>query len=171
MSRHRTTRLLPAVAAVLALALSGCGSDDPGAQDATAEDAPSEATSSDAAVEESTTTGTTELTVDPSAGAARCMVPNAETLATQTTAFEGTVTEVADGTATLEVDRWFEGAESEQVTVTAPGGDAPALLIAVEFEVGTTYLVSAVGDQVSLCGFSAEKSPELEALYTEAFAS
>jgi hypothetical protein len=42
----------------------------------------------------------------------------------------------------------------------------------VEFEVGKTYLVSAhERGQVTLCGFTAEKSPELEAMYTEAFAS
>jgi hypothetical protein len=169
MSRHRRTRLLPAAAAVLAFALAGCGanaSDSP----ATTDD-PSSAGTTTSDAEDSTSAGPTELTIDESADAARCMVPNAETLATQTTAFEGTVTDVADGTATLEVDRWFEGEESEQVSVTAPGDDAPALLTAVEFEVGSTYLVSAVGDQVSLCGFSAEKTPELEALYTAAFAS
>jgi hypothetical protein len=100
------------------------------------------------------------------------MVPNAEALATQTTAFEGTVTSLQEGTATLEVDRWLAGGESEQVTVAAPDDDLRALLSAVEFEVGKTYLVSAhERGQVTLCGFTAEKSPELEAMYTEAFAS
>ena len=61
------------------------------------------------------------------------------------------------------------GEASEQVTVVAPGEDMQALLVAVDFQVGTTYLVSATGDQVSLCGFTAEKSPELEAMYAEAF--
>ena len=40
---------------------------------------------------------------------------------------------------------------------------------AVDFEEGKTYLVSAIGDRVTLCGFTAEESPELEALYAEAF--
>ena len=168
MSRHRTTRLLPAAVAVLALALTGCGSG--ASEDRAAGDpAPAESTS-EAAADESSSADTTELTVGDSA-AGKCMMPNAEVLATQPTAFEGTVTALEDGTATLEVHRWFAGGEGGQVTVTAPDDDVRALLSAVEFEVGKTYLVSATGDQVSLCDFTAEKTPELEAIYTEAFAS
>lgn len=99
------------------------------------------------------------------------MAPSAEALATSTTAFEGTVVALEDGTATLSADRWFAGEESEEVTVTAPDADLRALLSAVELEVGKTYLVSATGDQLSLCGFTAEKTPDLEALYVEAFGS
>ena len=171
MSRPRPVRLLAATVAVLALALTGCGADDSGDASATdTTDSAGETGSSDAEVAPESGT-TTELRVDGSATTAKCMVPNAEALATQTTAFEGTVTTLEDGMATLEVDRWFVGEETEQVTVVAPDEDLRALLVAVEFEVGRTYLVSATGDQVSLCGFTDEKSPELEALYAEAFAS
>ena len=174
-TRPRATRLLPAGLAVLALSLTGCGSDDtagddrPTAGDAAAGEAPAE--SSAAAP---TDAPTAALTV-PDGPAGRCMVPSAETLAGMTTAFEGTVVGLEAGTATLQVDRWFSGPESgqepEQVTVSAPKEDLQALLGAVDFEVGGTYLVSATGERLSLCGFTAEKSPELEAIYTEAFAS
>jgi predicted small secreted protein len=167
MGSRRTTRLLPAAVAVLALALSGCSGDG-----ATEDASGATAGSSSPSEADGGSASATELTVDTAAGSGRCMVPNAEALATQTTAFEGTVTSLQEGTATLEVDRWLAGGESEQVTVAAPDDDLRALLSAVEFEVGKTYLVSAhERGQVTLCGFTAEKSPELEAMYTEAFAS
>ena len=160
MTRHRTARLLPAALAVLALGLAGCGS---GADDADG--------SGGAAAPSSTSTApaATALTVDGSAGAGRCMVPSAEALATQTTAFEGTVVGLADGTATLDVTRWYAGDETGQATVSTPDEDLQALLVAVDFQEGRTYLVSARDGRVSLCGFTAEKTPELEALYAEAF--
>jgi hypothetical protein len=167
MSRPRTTRLLPAALAVLALALGACGSSDGADEDAGAGAAQETAT----ATSDATATTPTELTVDETAGTGRCMVPTAEALATQTTAFEGTVVALSDGTATLDVERWYTGGDSDQVTVTTPSPDLRALLVAVEFEEGRTYLVSAVGSRVSLCGFTAEKTPELEALYTQAFGS
>ena len=170
MSRHRTTRLLPAAAAVLVLALTVCGSEASGDQAPAGASEAAEPTS-EAPAGESSSAGTAALTVGDSAAAGKCMLPNAEVLATQTTAFEGTVTALEDGTATLQVDRWFAGEDAEQVTVTAPGEDLQALIEAVDFEVGKTYLVSATGGEVSLCGFTDEKTPELEALYTQAFAS
>ena len=159
MSRLRTTGLLPAVAAILAVGLSGCGSDDPerGA------DAPEATTpSSDSA------TDTLALTAD-GAAAGKCAMPNAQTLATFDTAFAGTVTSLDDGTATLEVEEWYAGDEASTVTVAAPSEDLQDLLMAVDFQEGRTYLVSADGDRVTLCGFTAEQSPELQALYDEAF--
>jgi hypothetical protein len=168
---RRTTRLLPAAAAVLVLALTGCGSgaaDDDRDADATAAEQTSDGAS---AAAESSPAASTELSVGDSATASKCMLPNAEVLATHGTAFEGTVTALEDGRATLQADRWFAGEETDQVTVSAPGDDLRALITAVEFEVGKTYLVSAIGDQVSLCGFTEEKTPQLEAMYTEAFGS
>lgn len=161
MSRHRTMRLLPAALAALALTLGGCGSSDEG-DDPAADAAPD---TSSATTE---TSAPTTLTV-ADAGTGRCMVPSADALATQTTAFEGTVVELADGTATLDVERWYAGEGSDQVTVTTPSHDLQLLVQAVDFEQGKTYLVSAVGERVSLCGFTAEKTPDLEALYAAAF--
>lgn len=170
MGPRRTTQLL--AAAVLTLALTGCGAEE----DATDGAGPAPADSSAPSSEDDSATGstpvTTELTVDGAASDGRCMVPTAEALASQTTAFEGTVTSLQAGTATLAVDRWYTGGGSESVTVAAPDEDLRALLAAVEFEMGKTYLVSAhERGQVTLCGFTAEKTPELEAMYAEAFGS
>jgi hypothetical protein len=164
MSRHvhrsSTARLLPALAATLVLALSGCGSED---DTSATEPSTSESTSSESASGEPLA-----LTADGST-AGKCAMPSAEVLSGFDTAFEGTVTSVEDGTATLEVAQWYAGGEASTVTVEAPGGSLDDLLMAVDFQEGQTYLVSADGDRVTLCGFTAETSPELEAMYTEAF--
>jgi hypothetical protein len=168
MSRHvhrsSTARLLPALAATLVLVLSGCGSED----DTTATDdtSPSESTSESAS--ELTSSEPLALTADGST-AGKCAMPSAEVLSTFDTAFEGTVTSVEDGTATLEVGQWYAGGEASTVTVEAPGGSLDDLLMAVDFQEGQTYLVSADGDRVTLCGFTAETTPELETMYAEAF--
>ena len=167
--RPTTRKTAAAAGLALALALTGCGSDaaeDPSTPTSTAAEPTSEP-----AADQSSPAATTALTVSGSAAAGRCMVPNAEALGALPTAFEGTVTSLEDGVATLDVVRWYAGEESQQVTVAAPDEDMRALLVAVEFEVGETYLVSATDHQVSLCGFTAEKTPELEAMYADAFAS
>lgn len=155
MTARRTTHLLATATLGLVIGLAGCGSD--------ADETPSPA------AEESTSQAPVELTV-PTGETGRCVPPNAETLQGFDSAFEGTVTEVADGTATLEVDEWFKGdGEADTVTVTAPSEDLQALLAAVDFQEGRTYLVSSTNGRVTLCGFTAESTPELEALYAEAF--
>lgn len=163
-SRFRTDRLLPGLAAVLALAVAGCGS---------AEDS---ATPADPATNAGSNAGsnpsgddTLALTADGST-TAKCAMPSAQILATFDTAFEGTVTSIDDGTVTLEVDRWYTGGEASTVTVVAPSKALEDLLMAVDFREGRTYLVSADNDRVTLCGFTAETSPELGALYEEAYA-
>lgn len=163
MSRHddrfRTVRLLPALAATLVLVLSGCGAeDDTTPTEQSASETPTPSASSE----------TLALTADGST-AGKCAMPSAEVLSTFDTAFEGTVTSVEDGTATFEVEQWYAGGEASTVTVEAPSQTLEDLLMAVDFQEGRTYLVSADGDRVTLCGFTAETTPELEALYAEAF--
>jgi hypothetical protein len=168
MSRLRTTALLPTAAALLALALAGCGGDDPSTSEPTSEPTSSSTSSPSATDAPDGSDATLALTADGSS-AGKCAVPSAEVLAGFDTAFEGTVTSVADGTATLSVDRWYAGDEASTVTVEAPSRALEDLLMAVDFQEGRTYLVSADGDRVSLCGFTAETTPEMEALYSEAF--
>jgi hypothetical protein len=164
MSRHddrfRTVRLLPALAATLVLVLSACGSEDDTA--ATTEPSTSESPSATGSSE------TLALVADGST-AGKCAMPSAEVLSTFDTAFEGTVTSVEDGTATLEVDQWYAGGDASTVTVEAPSRSLDDLLMAVDFQEGQTYLVSADGDRVTLCGFTAETDPELAAMYADAF--
>ena len=169
MSRLRRTHLLPTAVAVLALALTGCGAQDD--QDAAVDPVTSE-TPSDAApssdADSDSDAGILALTADGST-AGKCAVPSAETLATFDTAFAGTVTSLEDGTATLSVDQWYAGDEAATVTVDSPSQDLQDLLLAVDFQQGASYLVSATDGRVTLCGFTAEENPELQALYDEAY--
>lgn len=102
---------------------------------------------------------------------ARCMVPNADTLRRAEVAFRGTVTQLSDAEAVLEVTEWFAGDETDQVTVQAPGSGLSMLLSAVEFTEGGDFLVAATGGRVMICGFSDAYDAELAALYDQAFAS
>lgn len=112
----------------------------------------------------------TELSApSPTAYAARCMVPNAEVLAQQEVAFDGTVTTVADGIVTLEVGEWYAGDPTDLVRVQAPAEEMQQLLAAVSFREGERYLVAATDGQVMICGFSAPYSADLAAIYAEAF--
>ncbi|WP_028636471.1 hypothetical protein [Nocardioides sp. URHA0032] len=100
---------------------------------------------------------------------ARCMVPNAETLAQQSLAFDGTVTALAGRVVTLTVGHWYAGGPTDLVRVQAPEEALQDLVGAVHFEDGGRYLVSASDGQVTVCGFSAPYSADLAALYDQAF--
>ena len=161
------TRSLPAALLLVALAsLTACGADSGAGTEPTVDPTTSDA-APDAADSEAAS-GTLALTADGSV-ATKCAMPSAETLSTFDTAFSGTVTSVEGGTATLEVDQWYAGDEAATVTVESPSKDLQDLLMAVDFQEGKTYLVSATDTRVTLCGFTAEQTPELQALYTEAF--
>ena len=112
---------------------------------------------------------TTVLTAAP-VQAGRCLPPTARPLRGADVAFDGVVTRLVDGTATLEPSRWYAGEPTRQVTVRAPSEDMQALLAAVRFEEGERYLVAASADgRVMLCGFSAPYSERLARLYRTAF--
>ncbi|WP_374454815.1 hypothetical protein [Nocardioides sp.] len=166
MNTRRPRSVLAVPVLLLALAgVSACGSDDAGSSGTTASDTSSETTSETTS---ESSAAPVELTADAST-AGKCAVPSAEVLGTFDTAFAGTVTALEDGTATLAVDRWYAGGDADTVTVTTPEKDLAALLMAVEFEKGKSYLVSATDGRVTLCGFTGETTPELQALYDEAF--
>ncbi|RYB88823.1 hypothetical protein EUA06_18750 [Nocardioides glacieisoli] len=160
LARHRT--LLAAPLLVALAFLTACGAESG------SDEAPDTATSS-SSPDATTETGTLALTADGSV-AAKCAMPSAETLSTFDTAFSGTVTSLDDGMATLQVDEWYAGDEAATVTVESPSKDLQDLLMAVDFQEGKTYLVSATDTRVTLCGFTAEQTPELQAMYAEAFA-
>ncbi|WP_395690945.1 hypothetical protein [Nocardioides sp.] len=100
---------------------------------------------------------------------AKCLVPNAETLAQQDVAFDGTVSSITDGTVTLDVTHWYAGGDTDLARVKAPPEELQELVGAVRFEPGGRYLVSASDGQVTVCGFSAPWSSELADLYQQAF--
>ena len=99
---------------------------------------------------------------------AMCLAISAEELAKVPVAFEGTVTSVEGDDVTLDVTEWFVGGDAAQVALTAPQG-FEALIGGIAFEEGGTYLISATEGVVNYCGFSDVASPELRALFEEAF--
>ena len=154
MSHWTSAPTLAVTAVLLGGLLAGCGAGDDTAPSGDTSPAPS----------------SLELTV-PAAQTGRCMVPNIENLQAQDTAFEGVVTAVADGTATLDVTQSYKGEKAETAQVAAPATELQDLLLAVEFKQGQTYLVSSLDGQVSVCGLSAPKDELLADLYQQAYAS
>jgi hypothetical protein len=101
---------------------------------------------------------------------AMCLQVTPENLAMFPIAFAGRAISVEDGAATLEVTNWYRGGDAEQVTIAAPPAQ-PALIGGVDIEVGGDYLITADEGTVSSCYFSDVATPELEALYADAFGS
>lgn len=112
--------------------------------------------------------GSLTLAVGTSDPFASCLRPDAAGLAAFPVAFAGTVTEVTPETVTVDVTRWYTGGDAG--TVTLQGTAAPASLTGVEFTGGEQVLVSALEGTVTSCGYSGTASPELQALYDQAFA-
>jgi hypothetical protein len=136
----------------LALGTSGCGGAD--------------STSDPSAT---STPDVTVLKLEPGVSA-KCMMPSARILRGFTEAFSGTVTRVEGTEATLDVDRWYAGGDAPEVVVqTSRRPISEAGLF--DLEKGKRYLISGTQGSVSLCGFSAAWSPDLERLYAQAFAT
>jgi hypothetical protein len=110
-----------------------------------------------------------ELTVGAEDTLASCMALTPELVRDVPLAFAGTVTAVDGDRATLTVDEWFVGGDAATVSLLAPSG-FEALIGGIDFEEGKSYLVSAYDGVVNYCGFSGEETPELRAIYDEAFA-
>ncbi len=66
------------------------------------------------------------------------------------------------------MDRWFTDGEADTVVVTAVAG-LEALTGSVPWAEGERFLVSATNGVVAYCGLSGAATPELEAMYDEAF--
>ncbi len=152
----RRTPVLLAAGAAAAVAI-GVGVVVSGGGDAPAVQRPAE---------ESTTLA---LTAPPGDVMSSCIVFDVEFLAEMPVAFSGTVTEVADGTVSLEVDHWYRGGTADVVTVETLG--QPVALDGVEFVASEKYLVTATDGVVNVCGFSGPATPELEAAFEQAFGS
>jgi hypothetical protein len=168
--RNRLTWLVAAaavamIAGVGGIAIAGLSGDD---------SPPPQASDTRTSTPPETTAGapvagtTTELTAV--APTARCALPSPETLAQYDQAFQGTVTAIDGDSVTLQATDVFTGEVGETVRVSAAPADMKALVSAVDFEVGGTYLVSAFEGSVSTCpGFSGPASGDVQALYKEAF--
>jgi len=96
-------------------------------------------------------------------------IARAVVLSTFDTAFEGTVTSIQGDTVTLQTTEVFTGEVGETVQVTSPPDQIGALIQAVDFKQGKTYLISATDGMVAVCGNSGPATGELRSLYDQAF--
>jgi hypothetical protein len=85
-------------------------------------------------------------------------------------AFAATATAVEGETVTLAVDRWYAGGDATTVELHAQPG-MTALIDGFEFQVGESYLITATEGTVNFCGASGPATPELTALFDQAFPS
>jgi hypothetical protein len=111
-----------------------------------------------------------ELSLGDGDAMASCLAPSADVLRDMQIAFRGTATEIEGEYVTLSVDEWYVGGTEGVVRLFAPAG-LEALIGVIDFQQGDSYLISAWDGTVNYCGFSGEATPELQAMYDEAFAS
>jgi hypothetical protein len=109
----------------------------------------------------------TQLTMAAPQG--RCMAPDPTTLAQAGVAFSGSVVSVSNGLVTLKPSAWYAGDHTDLVTVTQVDPGMTNLVGAVDFRPGEDYFVAANDGAVMVCGFSGEKSSDLDTLYQQAF--
>jgi len=104
-------------------------------------------------------------------GSATCIVFSVDLLAKKQLAFSGTVNSITDTTVAITVDHWYKGGNADQVNLATPGDSNALREIAVNFEDGQRYLVSADDGVVSGCGYTAAYSTDLAQDFAKAFSS
>jgi hypothetical protein len=97
-----------------------------------------------------------------------CLAPDASVLTPSPVAFRAVVDTVEGEQVTMSVDTWYKGGDADVVELTAPAG-MEALIGGLDFVPGETYLVSANDGVVNYCGLTGPATPELQAMYDEAF--
>jgi len=113
--------------------------------------------------------GTTTLALAPGGGpAAICAALTPDGLAGNDVAFAGRVTSIAGGVVTLQTTQRFAGDVGDVVEVNqGEGGVVDGAPIV--FEEGQSYLLTADGGTIGSCSGSGPDTPELRALFDEAF--
>ncbi len=101
--------------------------------------------------------------------ATSCAVLTAEGLAMNEIAFAATVASIEGDEVELQVTERFRGDVGDRVVV-AQGTDPNLEYSTGEFVEGEDYLVAVTGGSAASCGLTGPESPELRALYEEAFA-
>lgn len=97
-----------------------------------------------------------------------CLPVSVETLQAQEQAFAARVLSVEDDLVTFEVTERFAGDVSDRVTMPQVD-ELSSDFSLVPFAVGDSYLVTATAGTVTGCGLSGADTPELRAIYADAF--
>jgi len=110
-----------------------------------------------------------ELSLPPGDVMSSCIQYSVDVLAQMPLAFSGTAEAVADGTARLEVDRWYRGGTADVVELENPTGPMTSI-DGIELTPGSRYLVTATEDgTVNGCGYTAEWSEPMAQDFARAF--
>ncbi|MCO7219138.1 hypothetical protein [Klenkia sp. PcliD-1-E] len=112
--------------------------------------------------------GTTTLALAPPDVSASCAALTPELLAGSDVAFAGRVTAISGGVVTLETVQRFAGDVGGTVEV-AQGDGSVVDGAPITFEQGRTYLLTADDGTIGSCSGSGPDSPELRALFDQAF--
>lgn len=110
-----------------------------------------------------------ELSLPPGDVMSSCIQYSVDVLAQMPVAFSGTAATVGDGTARLEVDRWYRGGTADVVELENPTGPMTSI-DGIELTAGSRYLVTATEDgTVNGCGYTAEWSEPMAQDFARAF--
>lgn len=109
-----------------------------------------------------------QLTVGEGDALASCLAVDAATMSTMSPAFAATATSVEGERVILDVDRWYAGGDASTVELHAAAG-MESLIAGFDFEVGGQYLITASEGTVNFCGYSGPATPELSAVFDQAF--
>ena len=79
----------------------------------------------------------------------------------EASAFRGTVVDIGADSVTLDVTKWYQNGDADQVVISTAGMPTAAL-DGVDFVQGGDYLITAGDGQVGVCGVSGPYSTDLE---------
>ena len=111
---------------------------------------------------------------EPIGGAmASCLMWEEATLLALPMAFDGTVVETTNTTATFDVHRWFKGGEGARITLRAEGlvSEESVALLGTSLQPGQRYLVAGDDGYVWGCGYSVTYDTELANHWEEIFSA
>ena len=102
--------------------------------------------------------------------AATCPKVDSTLIASDPIVFKGVVTVHREGYVEFEVEQAYAGVSAKVVTLTATQS-VDFWLGPVHWEVGSHYLVTAAAGVVNFCGETGKATPELQAVFDQAFRS
>ena len=102
--------------------------------------------------------------------AATCPKVDSKLIASDPIVFKGVVTAKREGFVEFKVEQAYAGVSAKAVTLTA-AKSVDFWLGPVHWEVGSHYLVTAAAGVVNFCGETGKATPELQAVFDQAFGS
>jgi hypothetical protein len=110
-----------------------------------------------------------ELALGPDQPSMTSCVPfSVETLSQMPVAFSGIVVDETSHTVLIDVDHWYRGGDSSQVSLRTPEAGTTSI-DGLDFEEGQRYLLTATSGVINYCGYSAVWSRQTAQDFAAAF--